>query len=200
MNCESHFSVEGHLIRCQRDLHDDDHHWFFAEWDDAEAYVPAPPPPTINEQFMRLKSKFPDATPYGIVGSGSDACYTSYQHEDGTYHLPKHGGFLVWFTLALPKGKFNKDKVWVAFEVPPGFPGAHPKDMYTDKNLRMSYGGYGWRGGQTTNRFYGGPCQWIPVRLQAWNPIRDTLLTYAMVIKRGMESMPTAPAGMDDDY
>lgn len=195
MSCKSVLAKYGTCYRCVLKPGHRGAHKFAISWTTAEEYVPPPPPPTMNEQFERLKSKYPDATAYGIVGD----CFTSYKTAKGTLVLPERGGFSVWFTMDLPPGKFNRDKVWVAFDVPPGFPMNPPKDVMTDKDLQMSYGGHNWRGNRTMDKFYG-DCQWIFVRLHHWNPVHDSLYTYAMVIKQGFEKIAGRKQEFDREY
>lgn len=182
MNCDSIKVVDGDYLHCGGEAGHDGNHYFAVEWTTAEQYVPPPPPPTIEEQLERLRTKFPDIV---MVPVG-------------------HGGYTVKFTLPLPKGKYNMDSVWVAFDVPPGFPAAHPKNFYTNPNLRYSYGGFLNRtdhGVHPLHDLFGVPkrkwetfenycdvnVQIVFGNVQAWNPNYCTLFTYAMVIKHAME-------------
>ena len=181
--CASIRKVDGNWYHCNGGAgHDGDHH-FEIQWTTAEEYVPPPPPPTLEEQIARLRTRFPDAQ-----------------------LLPhKHGWYTVKFTLPLPKGKYNRESTWVAFDVPPGFPASHPENFLTDPDLRFSYGGWLPRtseGIHPMHEIFGEPkrewgsavyaypinVQVVHGHVQMWNPNHSTIFTYAMVVKHAIET------------
>jgi hypothetical protein len=137
----------------------------------------------FEEQIRRLATKYPDV----VILCKPDAKL-------------EYGGFTVAYTVSLPKGRFNLERTWVAWDVPPGFPASHPKNFYTDPDLRLSYGGF-----IRKNSWYlhpllgagnlkGGLVHESPVNaqiihgyVQMWNPNQSSLYTYAMVIKHALE-------------
>lgn len=190
--CESVKVVQGAHLKCV-ETSEHENHRFIAEWTTDEQYVAPPPPPTVDEQFTRLLTKFPDAVAYDKDGK---VLTTLSGH--------KYGWFTVRFSLGLPQGKYNMDNVWVAFDVPPGFPASHPENFYTDPDLRLAHGGYIRNTSHGTRKGFGEPkrkwktfeimpyndpvnVQLVHGHVQAWNPNHDTLFTYAMVIKHGIQ-------------
>jgi hypothetical protein len=137
----------------------------------------------VDEQVARVATRYPDV----LVLSRPDSSL-------------KYGGFTLFYTVNLPKGKFNMERTWIAWDVPPGFPASQPRNFYCDPNLRMSYGGF-----IRKNSWYlhpllgagnlkGGLIHESPVNaqivhgyVQMWNPNHSSLFTYAMVIKHALE-------------
>lgn len=176
--CQSRFHAsDGPWLHCTRGEHADDKHSFSHEWTTSQQYVPPPPPPTIAEQMERLRSKFPDAQ-----------------------RIEREYGFTVKFTLSLPKGRYNRDSAWVAFDVPPGFPAAHPSNFYTERDLRYKFGGCLNRSDYYVHPKLG-DCMIVFGNVQAWNPNHCTLFTYAMVMKHAIEKgMFWREEKWDEDY
>lgn len=180
--CKSlYVTREGNYLHCQGGDHTDGQHSFAVTWDDEHQYVPPPPPPTVNEQFERLKFKFPDA----------ERVYA--EKKPG-----KYAAFTLKFTMKLPKG-YNKEEATIAFDVPPSFPCSAPSNFFIDKDVRYSSGG--WLG--RSNKYFHsliGEMIIVYGHVYSWNPNHDTLYTYAMVIKRGLEAMLMPPVGAFDEY
>jgi Prokaryotic E2 family E len=182
MTCASIKVVNGAYLHCAGDDGHEDNHRFAVEWTTSEQYVPPPPRPTVEEQIERLRSKYPDLQ---VLPS----------------EVKEYGGFTVRYSIDLPKGKFNTDRTWVAFDVPPGFPAARPENFCTDPELRLSYGGFirntshgvHPRLGEAKRKWKGVEYSWdvnvqvVHGRVQMWSPNHDTLFTYAMVIKHALE-------------
>jgi hypothetical protein len=195
MDCGSMIVKHGGYLRCQLESGHEEDHSFVIRWSNSEAYVPPPPPPTIDEQVDSLRTKFPDVAAFDKDGN----LLTSLAEH-------KYGWFTLRWTMPLPEGKYNMDKVWVAFDVPPGFPAARPENFYTDPDLRLSWGGYIRNTSHGVRKGFGTPkhkwktfeimpynepvnVQLVHGHVQAWNPNHDTLFTYAMVIKQAMHGV-----------
>jgi hypothetical protein len=128
------------------------------------------PIPSVDEQFADLKDKFPTAI---LSAPDSD------------------GDRLVFFECAL-KG-WSKDTALVYFRIAKQYPfvwpdgGADYQLFRVVGDLRLSHGGLANRtypcekDGRQDTLFSGGIC--------AWNPMQDTLLTYARVCKRALQEM-----------
>ena len=136
----------------------------------------------FEEQFARVTTKYPDA----VLLCKPDAKLI-------------YGDFTIAYTVDLPKGRFNRERTWVAWDVPPGFPASHPKNFYTDPDLRLSSGSFIRRNSWFVHPLLGEPKQegegfaWdsnaqiIHGHVQMWNPNQSSLYTYAMVIKHALE-------------
>lgn len=125
-------------------------------------------------------------------------------------------------TVKLP-AVFKENVCTVLFVAPAGFPFAVPKDFYTDIEISLAsvpwehvpvgtvryspeftYEMYGreWKGGGSIfkpwDRYWP---QWDHVmgwklRVAAWNPNHDSLYTYMMLVKMGLENYYRRPGGM----
>lgn len=140
----------------------------------------------FEEQFARVTTKYPDA----VILCKPDAKL-------------QYGGFTIAYTLDLPKEQFNRERTWIAFDVPPGFPAAHPRDFFTDPELRLASMSFIGRNswfvhpllGEAKQKWGTFEASWdlnaqiIHGYVQMWNPNQSSLYTYAMVIKHALESI-----------
>jgi hypothetical protein len=110
-----------------------------------------------------------------------EALRTSYP---GSELLPLPGG--IWLVrvpgVPLPLG-WNQTATSVWFLVPVGFPAANPDCFFADSELRLASGGMPGASGVQPIPHTGTPHTWFSWHVTAWNPGRDTLLTYVRVIR-----------------
>jgi hypothetical protein len=135
-------------------------------------YVPPPPRPTLEEEIKMAATKYPDVSMHkgfaNLFGAGT----------------------VIEFTLPLSSA-WNKKETQIGFLLPPGYPSNPPGGpgligFWSDEDLRTSYGAWP---DKTDVRFVErDPDTSARKRLvhfgslQAWNPNRDTILTYARTI------------------
>lgn len=93
-------------------------------------------------------------------------------------------GRLIQVEMDVPPG-WNKDRVKVTFIAPNGYPQARPDCFWTDNDLRLAGGGQPANASANHNG-HGGPEQllWFSYHASAWNPNKDSLLTYVNIIKQ----------------
>lgn len=127
---------------------------------------------TFEEQLDQLKDKFPSASLQTI--------------DNGR-----------WIRITLPLKGWNKESAFIYFRVPEHYPFAYPDGcndyflMLVDNDLRLGSGNPVPRSRHFTydNMDYIG----VGGSLQAWNPMYDTLLTYARVCKIALQKMGEKP-------
>jgi hypothetical protein len=84
--------------------------------------------------------------------------------------------------VPLPAG-WNQDRTHVWFLVPVGYPAARPDCFFADAGLRLAHGQMPQNTGMQGLPGTGSPHVWFSWHLQAWDPSRDTLLTFARVAR-----------------
>lgn len=117
--------------------------------------------PLIAGQLAELQETMPGATAAAL--------------PDGTalIHLPD---------VALPGG-WNQEHSHAWFVVPVGYPDARPDCFFVDPGLRLAHGQMPQNTAMQVLPGTGTPHLWFSWHLQAWNPARDTLLTFARVAR-----------------
>ena len=119
----------------------------------------------LEQQFADLQLRYPNAT--------------LERRPDGTavIKLPE---------FSLPGG-WSKPTATVAFVAPAGYPYAKPDCFWADVDLRLSSGGVPANSG--TNNVLAEPMLWFSFHTSAWNPNKDSLMTYVNVIKARLNDL-----------
>lgn len=148
-------------------------------------YVPEPDPPSVEEQFAELRSKYPTAT-------------LTPHPEHAKYYL------ITIKDWPLPLG-YDRDHCDVFFVVPNGYPYVPPDRFYSSKVLMESRAtpymsrelqiepyemhGHTWRG-ESMHPFPAdkGTMIWF-WKVQSWHWRQNTLKTYASVIKARLDNV-----------
>lgn len=94
--------------------------------------------------------------------------------------LPDGTALVYLPDVVLPTG-WNRERTQVWFLVPVGYPAARPDCFFADPELRLMHGGLPQNTGLQGLPGTGVPHLWFSWHLQAWDPARDTLLTFARV-------------------
>lgn len=114
----------------------------------------------LDEQIVSLQQLYPESTAVPLT--------------DGTTVIRIPG-------VILPVG-WNRAATEVRFVVPVGFPMARPDCFWADTDLRLATGAMPQNSGMTPVTGTQDVRLWFSWHLLGWNPLTDTVLTYARVI------------------
>ena len=122
--------------------------------------------PLTEQQFGRLRGNYPGST---------------------LERQPDGSALITIPDFPLPPG-WNKERTSIVFLVPVGYPMAQPDTFWADADLRLRHGGFPANTDLNTRYGRAEPRLWFSYHPTTWDPSRDTLLTFAKLIRRRLDA------------